>query len=270
MVASFMNPHDICQWIRDHKGSREYPDPDRFPAAPGNMAIDTGEPEMIQYHRRAGYDLMSQAVGIASEWKRDDVRHYLHDYYRMVEDVDRQIGKVLAALRQSGLDRNTVIAFASDHGEGMGAHRWAQKAAFWEEAVRVPMLLAGPGIAPGVERKRLASLADLLPTLCDFGGIDAPKDLEGASLRRPAARTHVSSELRYGSAEREGRMIRTARYKYVAFSGGARREQLFDLEHDPGEVFNLVNRPEAGGALEEHRRLLGRWVSQTGDDFRYM
>ncbi|MEZ5353532.1 MAG: sulfatase-like hydrolase/transferase [Bryobacteraceae bacterium] len=207
MVASFMNPHDICQWIRDHKGSREYPNPDLFPPAPANMAVDVNEPEMMQYHRTAGYDLMSQAVGIASEWKRDDMRLYLHDYYRMVEDVDRQIGKVLDALRQSGLASNTVIAFASDHGEGMGAHRWAQKAAFWEETAHVPFLLSGPGIAAGVDRSRLVSLADILPTLCDFGGLDIPKGLEGESLRRPSHRSQVVSELRYGSAEREGRML---------------------------------------------------------------
>ena len=87
------------------------------------MAVDPNEPEAIQYHRTAGYDLMSQAVGIASEWRRDDVRLYLHDYYRMVEQVDGEIGKVLAALRETGQDRDTVIVLASDHGEGLGGHR---------------------------------------------------------------------------------------------------------------------------------------------------
>ncbi|MCL5742803.1 MAG: sulfatase-like hydrolase/transferase, partial [Acidobacteria bacterium] len=74
MVASFMNPHDVCSWIRGHRGSRTYRDAAEFPPARLNMAVDPDEPEWIQYHRTAGYDLMSQAVGIASEWNRDDFR----------------------------------------------------------------------------------------------------------------------------------------------------------------------------------------------------
>ena len=63
-------------------------------------------------------------------------------------------------------------------------------------------------------------------------------------------------------------MLRTKRYKYVAFNGGARPEQLFDLELDPGEVYNLVPRPEAAATLNEHRGLLKRWIDQTNDDVR--
>lgn len=59
LVASFMNPHDICSWIRDHKGTRRYANPDLYPPAPGNMGVDPDEPEDIRYHRTAGYDLMS-------------------------------------------------------------------------------------------------------------------------------------------------------------------------------------------------------------------
>jgi arylsulfatase A-like enzyme len=114
--------------------------------------VDPGEPEAIQFHRTKGYDLMSQAVGIAAHWNRDDFRHYLHEYYRMGEDVDRQIGRVTAALQATGLAANTVIAFASDHGEGLGGHRWVQKASFWEESAHVPFIWSGPGFAPVTAR----------------------------------------------------------------------------------------------------------------------
>ena len=80
------------------------------------------------------------------------------------------------------------------------------------------------------------------------------------------SRAFVTSELRYGSAEREGRMLRTKRYKYVRFNSGARAERLFDLETDPGETFNLARR--GGGVLDEHRRLMNEWFSKTGDGFR--
>lgn len=273
-VASFMNPHDICDWIRRHPGSRPHLNPDRYPPAPANMAVDPLEPEAVQFHRRAGYDLMSQGLGIASSWRRDDVRLYLHDYYRMVEDVDRCIGQVLGALRESNLEPNTIVAFLSDHGEGLGGHLWAQKAAFYEESARVPLLFAGPGIrASHTEYATLASLADLLPTFCDYAGIPAPPNVRGLSLRpvlegRPIDRTFVAAELLYQDQTREGRMIRTARHKYIVFNSGARPEQLFDLDTDPGEVLNLAPHPEAQPELHRHRALLRAWIRETNDDFR--
>jgi arylsulfatase A-like enzyme len=274
-VASFMNPHDVCYWIRAHPGSRHHAHPDRFPPAPGNMAVDPLEPEAIQFHRRTGYDAMSQAVGIASSWRRDDIRHYIHDYYRMVEDVDRCVGQVLDALREADLERNTIVAFTSDHGEGLGGHLWAQKASFYEESSRIPLLFAGPGIRGSrTEYATLASLADLLPTFCDYAGIPIPADVRGISLRpnleseATLPRTFVAGELLYQDQTREGRMIRTARHKYVVFNGGARPEQLFDLDTDPGEVLNLAARPEGQAELDRHRAILRAWIRETQDDFK--
>jgi arylsulfatase A-like enzyme len=272
LVASFMNPHDICDWIRQHPGARSYPGRANFPPAPQHLAVDPMEPEMLQYHRKAGYDLMSQAVGIAADWKRDDFRHYLHDYYRMVETVDRQIGRVLEALRASQELDNTIVAFTSDHGEGMGAHRWVQKAAFWEETIRVPLFFAGPGIVAGQRSRGLASLVDLMPTLCDYAGIERLGSFRGQSLRptlegKAQRREFVTAHLRYESAEREGRMLRTERYKYCVYSQGKRNEQLFDLELDPGEGQNLLGTAGAQGVLEEHRELLRNELKRTKDPF---
>ena len=273
LVTSFMNPHDICEWIRQHPGHHAYADLDKFPPAPGNMAVDPHEPDAMQYHRTAGYDKMSEGMGIASQWQRDDVRRYLHGYYRLVEDVDKQMGRVLAALRETSLDRNTIVAFVSDHGEGMGAHRWVQKAAFWEETVHVPLIFSGPGVAHRVDRQSLASLLDLFPTFCDYAGIPAAKGVQGRSLRPaidgvPIDRPYVASEVLYGDQSREGRMIRSRRHKYVRFNNGARPEQFFDLAFDPGETTNLAASPHHAARLEEHRAMLQQWIRQTGDDFR--
>lgn len=274
MVASFMNPHDICGWIRENPGPRSYANLNAFPPAPGNMAVDPDEPEYLQFHRQSGYDLMSQAVGIASEWREADVRHYRHDYYRMIEAVDHEIGRLLEALRIGGHEDDTLICFASDHGEGMGAHRWAQKAAFWEETVRVPFLFAGPGVSRRkvIDNETLATLADIMPTLCDYAGLAAPPDMRGISLR-PALegnainRPFVVSELQYLDDFRQGRMLRTARYKYIAFAGGARPEQFFDLEEDPGEVRNLVRDPVYRESLEDHREMLAGFLRSSEDSF---
>jgi arylsulfatase A-like enzyme len=276
MVCSLMNPHDVCYWIREHKGRREYPNLARFPQPRANMAVDPNEPEYIQNHRNAGYNLMSEAVGIAKEWHAGDFRYYLHDYYRMVEAVDRQVGRLLSALRLAGLDRNTTILFTSDHGEGMGAHRWVQKAAFWEEAVKTPLVVAGQGVRGKGEHntRDLASGLDIFPTLCDYAGIAPPEGIRGSSLRTAIEggfwqRSYLVSELAvYGVPERQGRMLRTQRHKYVVFNGGARPEQLFDLDLDPGEVYNLAGQAGSAPVLQEHRNLLRAWMAETKDPFR--
>jgi arylsulfatase A-like enzyme len=185
-----------------------------------------------------------------------------------VEAVDREVGRVLKALDESGFARDTVIAFCSDHGEGMGGHRWVQKAAFYEESVRVPLMIAGPGVPVGQVRNNLATLSDLMPTFCDIARIRRPADMRGIGLLKDdvSAREFVVSELRYGTEAREGRMIRTARYKYTAFNNGANAEQLFDLELDPGENNNLAR--TAGTILDDHRNMLKQWSAKTGDSFR--
>ncbi|MDX2269811.1 MAG: sulfatase-like hydrolase/transferase [Bryobacter sp.] len=272
MVASFMNPHDICEWIRQHPGARHHPRRHNFPPAPTNLALDPHEPSSLQFHRSAGYDLMSKGVGIAQQWRADDFRHYLHDYYRMVESVDREIGRVLSALGSSGQRDNTIICFASDHGEGLGAHRWVQKAAFWEETVHVPLFFQGPGIQSGQRSRDLVSLLDIVPTFCDFAGLSAPPNQRGQSLRpslsgQAQPREYIASQLRFDSPGREARMLRTERYKYIAYNSGQRPEQLFDLLLDPGETSNLVGQADAKPILALHRQLLTRELRTTSDSF---
>ena len=81
-------------------------------------------------------------------------------------------------------------------------------------------------------------------------------------------REFVVSELaHFGGDDRQGRMLRTQRFKYVAFNGGARPEQLFDLQLDPGEVNNLAYKPEGKSELDRHRKLLRAWTAETKDDF---
>jgi arylsulfatase A-like enzyme len=268
MVASFMNPHDICQWIRDNASDDARPLPEGAPPPPANLEAFEREPDAVSYHRTAGYDLMSQAVGIAHRWTVGQTRRYLHSYYRMVEAVDSEVGRVLDSLREAGLEERTLVVFASDHGEGMGGHRWVQKASFYEESVRVPLMMAGPGIQPGTLQDSLVSLADILPTLCDAAGLPAPTPCRGISLlRNNQARRFAVSELRYGDESRDGRMIRTQRWKYTVFRTGETREQLFDLKRDPGETANLIGTPEASGPREELRGWLAGWIQESGDRF---
>lgn len=272
LAASFMNPHDICEWIRRNAQSQPRTGAGPLPPAPANMAVLPDEPEYLRTHRRI-YAEKADEVGVSAKWLRDDYRAYLEAYYRAVEAVDRQIGRVLAALEESGLARQTIVVFASDHGEGMGAHGWVEKGAFWEEVIRVPFVIAGPGVAEGTGDPTPVSGMDLLPTLCDCAGIAAPPGVTGLSLRpllqrEKIGRDCIVSELAFpGDASRQGRMVRTRRFKYNCYNVGQDREELFDLERDPGEIHNLARTAEARGALEDHRRLLREWAVRTRDDF---
>jgi len=111
--------------------------------------------------------------------------------------------------------------------------------------------------------------------MCDYAGIVPPVGIRGQSLRPivegrgVAWRDEVGVQLSVDPDDksRMGRMIRTGRYKYNAFSYGKNPEQLFDLKKDPGEKQNLAGRPEMKKVLVEHRERMMRWLEQTGDPF---
>ena len=148
----------------------------------------------------------------------------------------------------------------------------------WEEVVRVPFVIRRPGAGPEnqVDRTHLVSGVDLLPTLCDYANIAAPegcgrKKLYGRLSRIPLYRgvriLLQSCSRSLDDETKKGRMLRTARYKYIAFSHGRRPEMLFDIEVDPGETQNLAYQSEFAEVLSEHRKLLKREVTATADSF---
>jgi arylsulfatase A-like enzyme len=280
-VASFVNPHNICQYARGEAlpdgPIGDDPPPDRCPALPANFGIPDNEPEILRAIQKKD-DQVYPTVG----WPPERWRQYRWAYYRMIEKVDALIGGVLDALRKSGQEERTLVIFSCDHGDGMGAHRWNQKQALYEEVVRVPFIVSLKGATKAglVDRTHLVSSGlDLLPTLCDWAGVEPPKIQRGLSVRALAEgrepktwRDEVVAETAFstrggGAFGVKGRMVRTAKYKYVAYSEGRLREQLFDLEKDPGEMANLAMNVQYRDALNDHRRRLAAWCRQTQDAF---
>jgi arylsulfatase A-like enzyme len=183
--------------------------------------------------------------------------------------VDSQIGQVLAALRETGLDRNTLVVFTSDHGDMDASHKLEHKSVFYDEASRVPFIVSWKGVTkPGwVDKEHLISTGqDLIPTLCDFAGIPTPASLKGRSVRVLAEGRSPTSWRETQVAENgESRMLRSARYKYVVYAAGARREMLTDMVTDPGEMKNLATDPAFAPVLKDHRRLLKEWYQQNDE-----
>lgn len=273
LVVSLTNPHDICGGVTN---LRFEPRPaSAGPELPLNFPRDPDEPQFISECRQRRH--YGQEQTRTWFWTLDHWRGYLHYYYRMTELVDQQVGRLLATLREQGLEEDTLVVFTSDHGEGVGGHQWVVKLMLYEEPVTVPLAIRLPGVIPAgaVDRTHLASGVDLLPTMCEYAGIAVPEGLAGVSLRpvienpELPGRDFVISELQPDTrdASKLGRMVRTRRHKYVAFSYGRNPEMLFDLEADPGEMRNLAHVPEMQDLLREHRELLARWIEQTRDHF---
>ena len=280
--VSLYNPHDICFWVmgRDHDVLPVPLPGAALPELPENFEADPDEPEMVKWIR--SQDAVIEGYGWTElrwtdDWDEQHWRRYLYAYDRLVEMADAQIGRVLGALAANGLADDTLVVLTSDHGEGAAAHRWVTKQMLYEEPVTVPLILRWPGAIPagGFDRDHLASAIDVVPTLCDYAGVAGPKDLPGRSLRPviddpslPGA-PYVVSELQPSPfrMDLKGRMIRTGRYKYLAFSAGADPEMLFDMEQDPLETANLAKSADHEEVLVEHRVLLEAWVQSTDDDF---
>ena len=286
-VASFTNPHDICEYARKLAkfGKRDAlwngsipdaPPPEQCPELPPNHAIPENEPDIIREHQ----SWLAGAYPVR-DWSDGTWRQYRWGLNRLTELADSHIDTLLKTLRDTGLDQNTIIVFVSDHGDGNGAHQWNQKTVLYDDPARVPCIVAGPGVvAPGrADKAHLINTGlDLVPTFCDYAGIAPPEGSRGRSLRPLAEgraadwRTQVVSECdlhrKYGlSGGVYGRMLRTKRYKYVAYSAGKLREQLFDMQNDPGEMNNLVVDPAFKPILQNHRNRLASQIKETNDFF---
>ena len=268
LVVSFINPHDICLLagedspLLDEVWKRYQPAPGgEVPPLPANFAEPAGAPEGLLKRARQ------------HQWDENHWRRYRYAYYRMMEDVDRQVGEVLAALRKSGQEENTLVVFTSDHGEGLGSHQWTGKMMFYESEAAVPLIVSWKGVTPPgrIDREHLVSTLDVLPTICDYAQVPTPLSMRGTSLRpvidNPGQPGHefVASEMTAAGRQRSF-MIRTQKYKYMSLAGDDRSEMLFDLESDPGETQNVAGDASLKGELERHRQLLAQWTVATEEE----
>ncbi len=291
LVCSFMNPHNICEYGR----SEPLPDGDvgtpasmkDCPPTPANLEKAQHQADIMetlwQARIRSVWRGKKKIYAPLDTWKADDWRRYRWAYYRMVELVDREVGKILTALRQAGLEYNTVIIFTSDHGDGIGAHRWAQKNMFYDECARIPLIISRKGSTKvGTSDHLVNNGVDLMPTICDYTQTPLPTKCRGRSLRplaegkpAPAQRdyvvcsTHfVQDQLADGkSINLQGRMVRSDRYKYYRFDQGIQPEMLIDMKNDPGEMVNRATDPAYRGILTQHRSYLREYAAETGDTF---
>jgi len=211
-----------------------------------------GRPEEWSRHPVAERHRRQQALD--QPFDEATLRNALVAYYGLVSFMDEQVGRVLLALDDAGLAESTRIVYTSDHGEMLGEHGMWWKSSLYEASVGVPFIVAGPDIPAGKVSNTNVSLVDGFPTIVQgVGAAFAPADhdLPGCSLwqlaQQPDQPRQVFAEYHAIFSPSGAFMLRDERYKYHHFVGFP--PQLFDLQDDPDEVFDLAGDPAYGDIL---------------------
>ena len=257
LSLGFLQPHDCCYWTFANPldiGKLPYPSLEKeLPKLPRNYDCAIEEPETIRKH----------IVGLRNwthSWSDLHWRYYIWNYYRMVEMVDAELGRVLDALEDSKFASNTLVVFTADHGDGLARRKLIQKWFLYDEAVRVPMVIVPPGGADArTDAGHVVSGLDIAPTLCDFAGIPPIPKARGRSLKplldgsNPAWREFVVSE-----SNINGRMVRTPEYKLITYQGDT-VDHLFDVRNDPWEMHDLATDARHSDRVPDMKKLLRDW-----------
>jgi arylsulfatase A-like enzyme len=277
-VAGFMNPHDICYWTPNLHGDKLVPKSDIFelgsalPPLPPNFNFSFTDPFPKQQNKMT-----------PDEW-----HNYLHDYCRMIEKLDADLGRLLDAV-DSRKDE-TLVVFTADHGEGAARHKRVQKWHPFEQSVRVPFILYMPGLIKSnvLDSRHIVSGIDIMTTVCEYAGIPAPPNCKGRSLRRLVESGETDDQMDYTFSEFQhtGRVVRKGNFKYVKIykysgdqdqpfirlvdgksekfhpcAGSSRYETLpnkllFNLKDDPWELKDLSADPAYSSKMTELDTLL--------------
>lgn len=194
-------------------------------------------------------------------------RELIHGYWACVSFLDAQIGRILDTLDEMKMTDNTVVVLCGDHGWQLGEHKLWSKCSNYEEAVRVPFLIAAPGLTKGDKTNALTELVDIYPTLCELAGLPVPPHVEGVSMlpllqtpSRPWKKAAFS--IWVGSESMRTDRYRLTRYKKAAPKGNgyqlpsSGRYELYDYKTDPAGNMNI--------ALDSRNKaLLDRLIAQV-------
>jgi choline-sulfatase len=199
------------------------------------------------------------------------VRRAIVAYFGLVSFLDNNIGRILAALEETGLAANTRIVYSSDHGDNLGARGFWGKSTMYEESAGIPMILAGRDVPAGEACGVPVSLVDIFPTVVQGAGAAPHPDdagLPGQSLLEIAAgrarRRTILSEYHAAGAATGSYMIRHGRWKYVYCVGMP--PMLFDMREDPDEARDLGRDPAHAKVVAECEAALRRVVDPEAAD----
>ena len=294
----FSHPHDprhatpelAERYGADNRGPQGEPHPNSPP-----LQFDW-LPAHPFHHGHPGLRDEEKVQGVMTRRDVATVRNELGREYACIENIDTQVGRVLDKLDEMGELDNTYVIFTADHGIAVGRHGLMGKQNLYEHTWRVPFIVRGPGIEPGSRASGYIYLLDVLPTLCDFAGIEPPEVVEGTSIRPVLeGATERMREVLYGAycgGTKPGmRSVKIDGWKLIEYDvldGEVRETQLFDLnanpneflaEHQAAEVIaetghepephqvNLADDPDYAEKRRELEALLAGEMQRLGDPY---
>jgi choline-sulfatase len=262
LFVSFVCPH--FPLIAPPEYFDRYP-AERIPLPKQYLASERPDhPYLRDYQSCVGYD-----AGFGGDHAK--VRRAIAGYLGLVSFMDHNVGQVLGALDDAGLAGDTRVVYTSDHGDNVGARGLWGKSTMYEESAGVPLLIAGPGVAPGARCPTPASHVDLFPFFLECAGETAPQDgYPGISPLVLAAGGHadraVLSEYHAIGSTGGITLLRKGRWKYVHCV--RYRPQLFDLEQDPEERVDRAADPACRAVLAGLQAELRRFCDPEEVDAR--
>lgn len=285
MFVSVLNPHNIAEYSRFQKlpDGPIAPVPqteELLPPLKKNAKPPLNEADAMTLMRQSyRNNLRLFPVGnyTAKDWQR-----LAWGYYRLLEKTDSVIGKIMTSIRENGYDNNTVVIFTSDHGETLGSHEFNQKTVLYDESAKVPFIIRYTGkLKPGTNESLINTGVDILPTMFKYAHIEQPAMLPGISLKEvaqtkgklPRSYIVIQNKLEQGGEVNGkipvviGRMIRSTRYKYCLYDTLNNREELYDLQNDPGETKNIAGEKSVRNILVKHRSYLKEFAIKYKDPY---
>ena len=252
LCVSFTHPHDPYATRQKYWDLYRFEDID-LPAAPA-LAYERMDP-----HSQRLYQVSDMG---RFEITNDDIRKARRAYYGNVSYIDECVGQLLEVLCATGLDRNTVVVFTSDHGDLLGEHGLWYKMSFYEWACRVPLIIHAPERYRPQRIEHPVSHVDILPSLLELAGGEAATPLDGRSfwllLDGSQNQREVIGEYLGEGCTAPVLMLRRNQYKYIYCE--ADPPQLFDLVNDPLELNNLAAQPDYQTLAGEFKaEVLRRW-----------
>ncbi len=250
-------------------------DPSQFAPA----AFQSMPEQAPMLHFQDSFELKNAYTGVPKRGEPMPVEqqiHLIHGYYACVSYIDAQIGKILDTLEETGKDKNTIIVLWADHGFHLGDHGMWCKHTNYEQATRVPLIIAGPsGMLPVQTTHAPVDMTDLYPTLCDLAGLPMPENFDGASLKpllhNPLADVKPVARSQYPRADTEfgdvmGYAFRDRRYRYIQWRqadsqgnfgrGPVVARELYDYQTDPLETVNLIDHPDSRQVVERFEAMI--------------
>ena len=239
MYVSFNAPHDPRQAPQEFVDmypldSLDIP-ANFFPEHP----FDQGERNTLRDEILAPFPRTEEAV-----------KTHIQEYYAIITHMDREIGRILDKLEETGEADNTYIIFTADHGLAVGQHGLLGKQNQYEHSIRVPFIVKGPDIEAGSSSDALIYLQSAFPTTCDFAGIPIPETVEFRSLLPIIEETSDTSyPAIFGSYKEYQRMVRTTSHKLILYPQ-VDEIQLFDMRQDPLEMNDLAENPAYADTID--------------------